>query len=33
MGTGGLTMREQLKLTGILAFIVVCYIVAGYLDS
>ena len=33
MGTGEVTMRERLKLTGLLAFIVVCYIVGGYIDA
>ena len=33
MGAGEMTMREQLKLTGILAFIVVCYIVGAMIDQ
>jgi len=26
-------MREQLKLTGLLAFIIIMYIVGGYIDA
>jgi hypothetical protein len=32
-GAVRLSMREQLKLTGLLAFIVIMYIVGGYLDA
>jgi hypothetical protein len=28
-----LSMREQLKLTGLLAFIIIMYIVGGYIDA
>lgn len=33
MGEGGLTMREQLKITGMVAFVVVLYIIGGWLDA
>ena len=33
MAFEGSGMREQLKLTGLLAFIVICYIVGGYIDA
>ncbi len=33
MGQREVIMRERLKLTGILAFIIICYIVGGYLDA
>lgn len=32
MGAGEMTMREQLKITGLLAFVVVLYIIGGWLD-
>ena len=33
MGAGGLTMREQLKITGLLAFVVILYIIGGWIDA
>ena len=33
MGAGEMTMREQLKITGLLAFVVVLYIIGGWLDA
>ena len=33
MGTRGLTMREQLKITGLLAFVVILYIIGGWIDA
>ncbi len=33
MGSGEVTMREQLKLTGLLAFVVILYIIGGWLDA
>jgi len=33
MGAGEMTMREQLKLTGLLAFVVILYIIGGWLDA
>ena len=32
MGAGEMTMREQLKITGLLAFVVILYIIGGWLD-
>lgn len=33
MGAGEMTMREQLKITGLLAFVVILYIIGGYIDA
>lgn len=33
MGAGEMTMREQLKITGLLAFVVILYIIGGWLDA
>lgn len=33
MGAGEMTMREQLKLTGLLGFVVILYIIGGWLDA
>ena len=33
MGAGEVIMREQLKITGLLAFVVVLYIIGGWLDA
>ena len=32
MGEGEMTVREQLKITGLLAFVFVLYIIGGWLD-
>lgn len=33
MGSRGLMMREQLKITGLLAFIAVCYLIGAAIDA
>ena len=33
MGAGEMTVREQLKITGLLAFVVILYIIGGYIDA
>ena len=33
MGAGEMRMREQLKITGLLAFVVILYIIGGWLDA
>lgn len=33
MGAGEMSMREQLKITGLLAFVVILYIIGGWLDA